>query len=193
MVGAPPHSHEQPSWRVTGPARAGTTAGEGMPTLSRRLFTCCPASRGCRLGSRAQRCRLPAQPPGHRAGHHAEHLRGRPLSVSGLRALMVGLFGSRAGRKGMVGQGRLGRRAEAPFTDAGQGAHTQPPPTSTGDRAGSPVPRPRSQDAAGDTCRPRCRLPRPVCLLRGHGGSLHLDLPMAAAAVPGLLHASHSR
>lgn len=37
------------------------------------------------------------------------------------------------------------------------------------------------------------RVPGLVCVLRGHCGSLHLDLPVAAEEVAGLLHASYPR
>lgn len=79
-----------------------------MPTLSGHLFTCCQASRGCHLGSRAQRCgcwpRLqgPEQDAGRSTGVGGHGL-------PGLRALTVGLLGSRtAGRDGgsrKVGEG----------------------------------------------------------------------------------------
>ena len=38
-----------------------------------------------------------------------------------------------------------------------------------------------------------CRVPGLVCILRGHRGCLHLDLPVAAEEISGLLHASYPR
>lgn len=94
-----PHPRPGGSQALPEPAPRRVGVGEDAHTLC-RLSTCCQASCGCHR-QQSSAVLVPAQPPGHRAGRHAEALMGRTLSESGLtRGLDCWIACSQGGGKG---------------------------------------------------------------------------------------------